>query len=296
MKIKGVFFAIFAASMWAISGIMSEMLFTRYLVSPEWLVSTRLLISGILLTLLTVVSEKEKLSRLVRSSDVVSLLLFSIVGMLGVQYTYFKAIQYSGAAIATILQFTGPIFIFLYLVSQKEKSANLAEFFLLILTFSGIFFIVTQGNLQKLEISGLGFLMGIASAITLAFYTLQPRKLLVSYGEVPIVGLGMLIAGLVFQLIHPVWRPNFDGDFFSACLVAAIVFFGTALAFLFYLSSLRFIEASLASVLTAFEPILATILSILLFHHTFGKIQLMGFVAVIASVIVLTRLSNKPNP
>jgi drug/metabolite transporter (DMT)-like permease len=38
-------------------------------------------------------------------NDSFSLIFFSILGMLGVQYTYFAAIKYGNAATATILQY-----------------------------------------------------------------------------------------------------------------------------------------------------------------------------------------------
>ncbi|MDT2758979.1 DMT family transporter [Enterococcus xiangfangensis] len=292
MKIKGVIFACSAGALWAVSGIMCQILFKEYLVSPEWLASTRLLAAGGLLTGISLFQRSVPRKNF-SSKDLLSLVLFSLIGMLGVQYTYFKAIQYSGAAIATILQFTGPIFIFIFLVLHKEKRINLRETALLIVTFISVFLIVTKGEVETLNISAAGFVVGIASAITLAFYTIQPRKLLVKYGETRIAGLGMLIAGLTFQLIHPIWRPDFQMDSYSLSLVSSIIIFGTALPFLFQLSSLRFIEASLAGVLTVTEPILATLLSVLLFNSQFTKIQLLGFVGVIISVILLTRLSDK---
>ncbi|MGX7204708.1 DMT family transporter [Enterococcus pingfangensis] len=292
MKVKGVIFACSAGALWAVSGIMCQILFKEYLVSPEWLASIRLLAAGGLLTGISLFQRKVP-RRKFTPKDLLSLILFSLIGMLGVQYTYFKAIQYSGAAIATILQFTGPIFIFIYLVLHKEKQINLSEVVLLAATFISVFLIVTKGNIQTLNISAAGFTMGIASAITLAFYTVQPRELLVNYGETRIAGLGMLIAGLAFQLIRPIWRPEFQMDSYSLSLVGSIIIFGTALPFLFQLSSLRFIEASLAGVLTVTEPILATLLSVLLFNSRFTGIQLLGFVGVIVSVILLTRLSDK---
>lgn len=292
MKIRGILLACSAGALWALSGIMCQLLFDDYHVSPEWLASVRLFSAGILLTSFSFFQRKLP-RRNFSTKDLFSLVLFSLIGMLGVQYTYFKAIQYSGAAIATILQFTGPIFIFLFLVVNKEKSINFVEVLLMATTFIGVFLIVAEGNIQSLNISMMGFAMGIASAITLAFYTLQPRKLLVKYGEMRIAGLGMLIGGVAFQWIHPIWRPGFQWDSFSLVLVISIVIFGTALPFLFQLSSLRFIEASLASILTVVEPILATILSVLLFHSRFAGIQVLGFAVVIGSVILLTRLSNK---
>lgn len=292
MKVRGVLLACSAGALWALSGIMCQILFEKYFVSPEWLASVRLLIAGLLLTGLSFFQRnvpRKKFS----SKDLFSLVLFSLIGMLGVQYTYFKAIQYSGAAIATILQFTGPIFIFIFLVLNKEKKIKWLEVLLMLATFVGVFLIVAEGSIRTLNISTMGFIMGIASAVTLAFYTLQPRKLLVKYGEMRIAGLGMLIGGLAFQPIRPIWRPAFQMDSYSLGLVISIIVFGTALPFLFQLSSLRFIEASLASVLTVVEPILATILSVVLFNSHFAGVQLLGFLIVIVSVILLTRLSDK---
>lgn len=292
MKIRGVVLACSAGALWALSGIMCQILFDDYQVSPEWLASIRLFTAGILLTGFSLRQNSTPRKKFT-AKDFFSLLLFSLIGMLGVQYTYFKAIQYSGAAIATILQFTGPIFIFIFLVLNKEKKINFIEVIMLLATFVGVFLIVAEGNIRTLNISAMGFAMGIASAVTLAFYTLQPRKLLVKYGETRIAGLGMLIGGLAFQPIRPIWQPEFQLDGYSLGLVISIIIFGTALPFLFQLSSLRFIEASLAGVLTVVEPILATILSVLLFDSRFARIQLLGFGIVIGSVILLTRLSDK---
>lgn len=145
--------------------------FEEYQVSPEWLASVRLLTAGVLLTGLNAFQTKAP-RRKFSTRDFVSLLLFSLIGMLGVQYTYFKAIQYSGAAIATIcnLQVRSS---FYFLVFNKEKKINVLEVLLMVATFVGVFLIVAEGSLQTLNISTMGFAMGMASAVTLAFYTLQ---------------------------------------------------------------------------------------------------------------------------
>lgn len=78
-----------------------------------------------------------------------------------------------------------------------------------------------------------------------------------------------------------------------ACFSGKYRCFRNSNALLFQLSSLRFIEASLASVLTVVEPILATILSVVLFNSHFVAVQIIGFAVVIGSVLLLTRLSDK---
>ena len=58
-KIHGMILASLAASLWSISGISGEILFKKYNFSSDWLVSTRTLISGILLFLIVIFVEKK---------------------------------------------------------------------------------------------------------------------------------------------------------------------------------------------------------------------------------------------
>lgn len=44
----------------------------------------------------------------------VQLVIFSVIGMVGLQYTFVKTIEVSDAIVATLLQFLAPIFIILY--------------------------------------------------------------------------------------------------------------------------------------------------------------------------------------
>lgn len=50
MKLRGIGLACSAGALWALSGIMCQILFEEYQVSPEWLASVRLLTAGVLLT------------------------------------------------------------------------------------------------------------------------------------------------------------------------------------------------------------------------------------------------------
>lgn len=292
-KTKGIILASFGGSMWGISGIFAQLLFSDYQASSEWLVSSRLLIAGSLILIYSALIKKENIFNVMKKSrDIVQLITFALVGMLGVQYFFFKSIELSNAAMATILQFTGPIFVLLYMLFRKEKSVNILEIFLVLITFLGVFLIVTNGNMSQMSISFVGLLVGIASAVAVAFYTLLPRKLLAEYGSAPVVGWGMLIAGIGFQFIHPIWKPGFSLDFKSIILLVGVILFGTALGFLAYLSSLNYIEASLASIMTALEPLLAAILSVVVLGQSFGFYEVVGIVLVLLSVLLLSNIEK----
>lgn len=293
-KLRGILLAGFGGSMWGISGIFAQLLFNQYAASSEWLVSARLLIAGILVLGYSHFLKRDDIFSPWRvRGDFLQLLLFSLVGMAGVQYFFFKAIEVSSASLATILQFTGPIFVYFYMLFSKEKRLRLRELILVLLTFFGVLLIVTNGNFTKLAVSPISFLMGMGSAVAVAFYSLQPRSILSRYGSPTIVGWGMVLAGIAFQFIHPFWQPGFSLNGRSLILLTGIILFGTAFGFLAYLSSLHYIEASLASIMTALEPLLASVLSVVVSHQVFGFYEILGICIVLLAVLILSSIEQK---
>lgn len=292
-KAKGILLAAGGGSLWGISGILAQLLFADYTVSSEWLVSTRLLMAGILILIYSSAVKREDIFGIFHEKgDAIRLLLFAVFGMVSCQYLFFKAIEVSSASLAAILQFTAPIFVYLYMLIKKEKRFNPAEGGLVLATFAGVLLIVTKGEFSQIAVSPLGLALGIGSAIGVAFYTLQPRLILKKYGSSVIVGWGMFIGGALFQFIHPFWAPGFAMTAQSVLLTGAIILFGTAVAFLAYLESVKYIEASLASVMTALEPLLAAILSVLVFGTASGLVEWLGIAIVLGSVLLLSNFSR----
>lgn len=293
-KWKGILLAGFGGSMWGFSDIFAQLLFRQHAVPSEWLVSTRLLIAGVLVLLYSRYTKKEDIWVVFKDrGDLSRLLVFSLVGMVSVQFFFYKTIELSSASLATILQFIAPIFVYGYLVLRKEKRLKVTELSIILLCFFGVFLILTNGNFTKLAVTLGGFMMGIISAIALAFYSLQPRAILAKYHSTVIVGWGMTIAGLAFQFVHPIWRPEFTLTGDSFFLLAGIIILGTAIGFVAYMTSLTYIDASLASIVTALEPLLAAVLSVFVFNQVFGMLEVIGIIIVIVTVLLLSSYSNR---
>lgn len=113
--------AIIAAAFWGISGTLGQFLFQQRGVNVEWLITVRMLVSGIGLLVLAKAKKQDVFTIWKNKKDAIQLIVFSIIGMAGVQYTYFAAIKHSNAATATVLQFAGPIFIAVYLALKYKK-------------------------------------------------------------------------------------------------------------------------------------------------------------------------------
>jgi drug/metabolite transporter (DMT)-like permease len=294
---KGMALVLTGAALWGISGTVAQFLFQHQGFSPEWLVVVRLLISGIILLLLASSSGKDKQGVWgiwKNKQDVTSLLLFSILGMLAVQYTYFAAIKHSNAATATVLQYLGPAMIACYLAFRAKRLPTSKEMMAVVLALLGTFLLVTQGNIQSLSISGLALFWGLASAVALAFYTLKPHKLLQNWGSTVVIGWGMLIGGISFSFIHPPWRFQGDWSMSSFFAVAFIVIFGTLIAFYCYLESLKYISATETSLLACIEPLSAAILSVIWLRVSFGLEEWLGTLCILTTIMILS-VVKKPS-
>ena len=290
IKLRGMLLASLASSLWAISGISGEILFKKFNFSSDWLVSTRTLISGILLFLIVIFIEKKSvLKPLKNKRDCAGIILFGTAGMYLVQYTYFKTIELSNVSFATILQFTAPFFIFIYESIKNRKLPSILTITLLFMTILGVVFIATKGNFSNLSVSLEALLLGVISAIMIAFYSTYPKKLLKKYGSITVVGWGMIIGSIISNVIHPIWKIEGNVNAKSMIQVIIVVILGTSIAYLIYIASLNYISSSLAGILTAFEPVLAAILSVAIFGLKFSFIEIVGFVLVFVSIFILEK-------
>ena len=290
LKLRGMLLASLASSLWAISGISGEILFKQFNFSSDWLVSTRTLMSGILLFMIVVFIEKKSILRPLKNKwDSMGIILFGVAGMYLVQYTYFKTIELSNVSFATILQFTAPFFIFIYESIKNRKLPSILTVTLLFMTILGVVFIATKGNFSNLSVSLEALLFGLVSAVMIAFYSTYPKKLLKKYGSITVVGWGMIIGSVISNIIHPIWKIQGDINTKSIIQVIIVVILGTSIAYLIYIASLNYISSSLAGILTAFEPVLAAILSVVIFGLKFSIIELIGFVLVFVSIFILEK-------
>ncbi|MDR0921812.1 MAG: DMT family transporter [Lactobacillales bacterium] len=169
-QLIGSVMAISSGALWALAGLMGQTFFENFHGSPEWITSTRLLFSGIILLIYGYIRQGKALFAIWREkTSVFHLILFAIFGMLGVQFTFYKTIELSNASTGTVLQFIAPIFILLYQVFFLKKKVKPLTIFLVLLTVVGIVLLVTHGDFGHLQISSLAIFTGVISALALAF-------------------------------------------------------------------------------------------------------------------------------
>lgn len=279
--------AALAAVMWGISGLFAESLFkVSSKITPIWLTQVRLIISGIVLLIIATVLHQKPFSVLKDKKNTLHIIAYGIFGLLPVQVFYFIAIEMANASIATILQFIGPFFVLTYLAVTHQQVLRKLDVLAAILAFIGVFLLSTHGNFNQLAITPLALFFGLLSAVGEASYTLIPVKLVKRVSSLVVTGWGMLFAGIGLMIVYPRFPaiPNTPRAWLD---VSAIIIIGTIIPFQIMANALRYVKPSTVSLLDAFEPLSATVGSVLVFGLVMSGMDWLGTFLVIGSVLAL---------
>ncbi|UXR76036.1 MULTISPECIES: DMT family transporter [unclassified Staphylococcus] len=286
----GYLLVIIGASFWGIGGTVSQWLFQHANLEVSWFVAVRLTISGLLLIIIAFMTQGVKVFVIWWDKRAaMQMIIYGIFGMLAVQFTFMSSISHGNAAVATLLQYLGPIFIIFYLVMTKVTKFGVKEALAILLALSGTYLLLTNGHIENLQVPKLAIIWGLLSALVLAFYTVYPVRLLARWGSLNVVGWGMFIGVIALSFVHPPWQVALsDWTLQTHLLFWFAIIFGTMLAFWFYIDSLHYLFPHEAGLLGTIEPLTALLTSVVWLNVSFGAWQLLGIVFIILMVVVLS--------
>jgi len=287
---KGIVLVLTGGVFWGIGGTVSKKLFDSYEIDVDWLVTTRLLLAGfLLLSIQFFTKDRSQVWRVWKTKRIaVQLLIFGILGMLAVQYTYMASIQHGNAAVATLLQYLAPVMIIIYSIFRKHMVLTRNDLLTVSLALVGCFFLLTNGSISQLSVPTPAIVWGVLSGVALAFYTLYAVPLLKQYDSLVIVGWAMIIGGLALSFIHPPWQIELKLLPVEAYLyLVFVIIFGTMIAFWFYIESLQSLVPKESSLLGSIEPLAAVFTTVFWLKEPFGLFQWVGTVFILIMIVVL---------
>lgn len=288
-NILGVLSTLLGGILWGVSGACGQYLFQNSSVSSKWLVPVRLIIAGIIMLLYFIIKDKKEAFIVWKSKrNAIDIIIYGIFGMMLCQYTYFSTIEYSSAAMATILQYIAPVIIMLIVCFEEKKLPYLSEVIAMICAILGVFLIATHGSFNTLSISKEALFMGLASAGTVVIYNIQPRNLLKQFKTPLILSWAMFIGGVVLCLIFRPWEIDVQIDITVVIVLAVIIIFGTILSFSFYMQGVKLIGPTRASLYGSSEPFVSAILSTFWLKTPVTVMDCIGFMLIVSTIFILS--------
>lgn len=294
-RLTGIIMIISGAILWGASGPMMEWILLNSNMTVAFMLTIRLFFAGIILLFILKI-KGVKIARPWRQKVWArELLIFGIVGMLGVQYTFVASIDASNAVIATLFQFLSPIYIIIFVSWTRKMWPPIPQVLGMIVTLAGLFLLLTNGTLSGFALSKMAVIWGIALGFAFTFYTLYPARLMGEWGVLLSVGWAMIIGGFTLFIINPMsifQQLRYLAEWNVTVMLFFVIVVGTA-AFILFLSSMKYITPIETSILSSFEPLTAIIVSVIWFGQVLGMWQLTGSIIMLLGVTWISIAGSK---
>ena len=287
--LSAVLLVLLAGTMWAASGTAAQHFYTQSAHIPIELTQVRLFLSSALFFLLAYWSGS--LRRGIRSLRrdprlLVQLAIHGILGIMIVQFSYFMGIAEGDAAATTVIGYTSPAMMILYLAVRYRRLPSAAETGTVVAAVAGVFLLVTGGDIGRLSVPMSCVIWSLISGVTFVFAMIYPVRLLRLFDRFFLLAVCMLIGGIS---LLPVTQVIFDvGSFFTAETwldLLIIIGLGTIVAFFAFNVGLRWLSPEETAITATIEPVASVIFAWIIFDTHFVMMQVVGIVLVIAAIL-----------
>ena len=204
---------------------------------------------------------------------------------------YFTAITMMSLSTAAILLYTSPIWIMLMSVLFFREKLNARKLIALALAFGGC---VLVSGISGDGITLTGLLVGLGAGLGYGLYSILGTLALRKYTPYTVTAYTFLFAaagswavcGPADMITKFGAAPDLPRLLLFCCLTALVT---AVIPFLCYTLGLRTVEASRAGILATVEPLVATLIGILVFSEPLTVLSGLGILLILAAVILLNR-------
>lgn len=284
----GTLCCVIGATSWGFSGTCGEALFSSYPIDAAWVTALRMLGAGTILLLAAAAKGKLPVRALLQDKKaVIQMVLFSLLGLVLSQYAYLNAIKWTNSGTATVLQNLSIIFVAVFVCAAERTFPTKRTLFCICLAFLGVWLIATGGRMDGMELTAKGLFWGIMGGVGAAAYFLLSKNPVKRWGSIPATGMGMWIGGVLLSGAVRIWEVPSGLDGRAAFYLGVLVVIGSAVAYTLFLKGVSLTGPVRASVLACLEPLTAACLSAVWLHSVFTPADLIGFVCILATVLIM---------
>ena len=284
--IIGSVLIIIAGCFWGSMGIFVRRLDT-YGFSSIQIVSIRVTIAALIFALVLFVKDRKGFK--ISFRDIPLFLGLGFGSILFFTVCYFSAITMMSLSTAAILLYTSPIWIMLMSILFFHEKLDRRKLIALALVFAGC---VLVSGISGGGVTPTGLLVGLGSGIGYGLYSILGKIALCKYSPYTVTTYTFVFAAIGSWFIcRPADMINKFSDaadpgflILFCCLTAVIT---AVIPFLAYTLGLERVEASKAGIIATIEPMVATLIGIVVFSEPLTLMSGMGIVLILSAVVLL---------
>ncbi|EGB13451.1 protein of unknown function DUF6 transmembrane [Pseudodesulfovibrio mercurii] len=284
----GFLYVLAAAFMWGVIGVFTKFVLAEGVSALE-IAFWRAMFGWVFFMIHATVAGQLKAQR----KDLPALLGFGVICVTLFYGAYQIAIRDVGMAMAAVLLYTAPAWVALLSKLVLKEEMTVVKAACVAMTILGVACISLGPKLMSgaaIQLNLFGLAAGLLSGFTYALYYIFGKKFLYRY-PTPTIFVYALPFGAILLL------PFID--FVHKSPTAWLLMIGMALvtsygAFSVYYAGLKRLDATHASVIATFEPLVAAVLAYLLFGEQFSLLGYAGSSLIIAAVLLVVLSGSRP--
>lgn len=280
----GYIYILAAATLWGFLGPFGKMAFQEG-VSPLEVAFWRAMLAWLLFAAQAFYQRRVR----VNPRDLPGLALFGFLCVTMFFGSYQIAVEKGGAAMASVLLYTAPAWVFLLSRFFLNEGVNLKKITALGLTLAGVILISRNQQVQAMGIAGEGgisaVLFGLLAGFCYSLYYIFGKHFSDKYSA-SVLFLYILPFGAVCLLP---WFSFAQKSVTAWLALGAIAVFSTFASYHFYYAGLRRIEAGRASIIATAEPVVAALVAWCWWGESFTVYGYFGSVLILAAVLLMIR-------
>ena len=203
--------------------------------------------------------------------------------------SYSGCINSVGVAMGSVLLYTAPIFVSILSRLLFKEEINARKGISLVINLLGCFIMVTGGDLSVLKVSGIGILLGIGAGFFYAMVTILGKFTSDEVDPFTMVFYNFLFGWISLVLIsNPIPKIAAVSDLHFWLLAFGYGLIPTVGSYLFYMNGISHdVELSRVPIIASVEPIIATIIGLLVFGENITLVNALGLVIVLFSIVLM---------
>lgn len=275
-----------AGILWGCIGILQRTMNEAGFAAME-IVTVRSVVTSVCMVVFLLLYNRKLLQ--IKLKDVWCFIGTGMLSIVFFNFCYLSCMQYTTLSVAAILLYTAPSFVmvmsfFLF----KEKFTGL-KVLALILSFAGC--VLVSGGIGSSDIGVKGILYGLGAGFGYALYSIFGKYAIKKgYGSYTITAYTFLFSTLgcmLFSKPSAIWL-KMSGQAPSKIVLELLLIIAVSVcAYILYTQGLAGLENGKSALLASIEPVVATLVSLLIYKEGMGMMVGVGIVLVLASIIIV---------
>ncbi len=285
---KHFIMVILAACLWGIAGIFVRTLNGSSFTQMQT-VSGRTFFSALILGIIIIFKDLKLLK--IRLKDIWVFASAGIFSIVLFNYSYYTTMSLTSLSVAAVLLYTAPFIVVILSIFLFKERMTLNKLIACIIAFLGCCFVSGLFDSSH-RINSKTLFFGLLTGFGYALYTIFGKLLLkkgyqtltitfyifsfASIGCLPLSNPAATVKALISEPL-------------SLTVLFLMAVFNTVLPYIFYTTGLSGVDPSVAPIIATIEPVVATLVGVIIYNESITVLGVFGIILVLLSVVILNR-------